>query len=144
MQGLMLPVTLATAGMAALLNVWLGSRIVRIRLRDQVSIGDGGNPALAARMRAHLNFAEYTPIVLILVAGIELVRGTSLFLGIVALIYLVGRIAHAIGMDGAMKARQFGTVTTLGVTIVLGVYAIAVSHWPVPAVDSTVQGAING
>ncbi|NIJ23975.1 MAPEG family protein [Sphingomonas japonica] len=133
MTGIMLPVTLATAGLAALLNLWLGARIVRVRLRDKISIGDGGNPALAARMRAHLNFAEYTPIVLILMGGIELTHGTSLWLGLTGIVYLIGRVAHAFGMDGAMKARQFGTIATLTITGGLGIYAIAVSHMPPPA-----------
>ncbi len=128
----LLPVTLATAGMAALLNLWLGMRIGRIRMRERISIGDGGNELLAARMRAQLNFAEYTPIVLILMAGIELTRGTSVLLGLVGIVYLLGRVAHAIGMDGAMKARQAGAIITLAVTGVLGIYAIAVSHMPPP------------
>lgn len=144
MDGIMLPVSLATAGLAALLNLWLGARIVRIRLRDQVSIGDGGNPALAARMRAHLNFAEYTPIVLILIAGIELTRGTSWWLGLIAVLYLLGRVAHAFGMDGALKARQFGTIVTLTVTGALGIYAVVVSHQPPPGVTEMAAPALVG
>src|SRR3712207_1417931 len=61
-----LPITLTIAGAAALMNLWLGLRVSMLRRRHKVSIGDGGNDAVRTRMRAHANFAEYTPIFLIL------------------------------------------------------------------------------
>jgi uncharacterized protein len=129
----MLPITLACAGAAALINLWLGVRIIRIRFRDRVSIGDGGNAALAARMRAHLNFAEYTPIVLILIGLIEMARGSSGWLAAAGALYVLGRIGHAIGMDGSLRARQFGTLATLTLTGVLGLAALYLALAPAPA-----------
>ena len=69
---MILPITLTIAGAAALLNIWLGPRVGQMRLAHKVSIGDGGNEALIARMRAQANFVEYTPFVLILLGLIEL------------------------------------------------------------------------
>lgn len=120
-----LPVTLAAAGAAALINLWLAARIVRIRLTQRIAHGDGGDTRLARRMRAHSNFVEYTPIILILIAAIEWTAGTSLWLALAGGAFILGRIAHPIGMDGFLPARQFGTVVTLTVTALLGIAAIA-------------------
>lgn len=120
-----LPVTLATAGAAALINLWLAVRILRIRFGQRIIHGDGGDARLAQRMRAHLNFAEYTPLILILIAAIEWNAGSSVWLAAAGALYVAGRIAHPIGMDGWLPARQFGTVVTLSLTAVLGLAALA-------------------
>ena len=75
----MLPVTLVLAAACGLINLWLGLRLVRGRMGG-VPIGDGGKPEMLAGMRAHANFAEYAPLVVILTALIELARGPSLLL----------------------------------------------------------------
>ena len=74
---MILPITLTIAGAAALLNIWLARRVGQMRLTHKVSIGDGGNEALIARMRAQANFVEYTPFVLILIGLIELAEGLA-------------------------------------------------------------------
>ncbi len=121
---MLLPVALTTTGAAALINLWLGVRVSRMRISEKVSVGDGGNPKLIARMRAQLNFAEYTPIVLILIALIEFGAGTQLWLWAAAALYLFGRLLHPIGMDGWMPGRTVGIATTMLVMLGLGVYAV--------------------
>jgi uncharacterized membrane protein YecN with MAPEG domain len=96
---MLLPITLTFAAACALLNLWIATRCARIRITDKVMHGDAGNSLLARRMRAHANFVEYTPIVLILFALVELAIGASLWLWIGALVYVVARVAHAFGMD---------------------------------------------
>ncbi len=103
-----LPIALVTAGAAALLNFWLGLRVSRLRMSEKIMVGDGGNPRLIARMRAQLNFAEYAPVVLILIALVELARGTQTWLWVVALLFIVGRVLHAFGMDGWLPGRTIG------------------------------------
>ena len=121
---MLLPVALTTAGAAAIINLWLGVRVSRMRHSEKVSVGDGGNPKLIARMRAQLNFAEYTPIVLILIALIEFGAGTQLWLWAASAAYLLSRLLHPIGMDGWMPGRQVGIGITMLVTLGLGAYAI--------------------
>src|SRR4051812_30958863 len=96
---MILPITLTITGAAALINIWLGRRVGQMRLTHKISIGDGGNEALTARMRAQSNFVEYTPLVLILIGLIELAVGSKLWLWVVGVVYILGRIAHAFGMD---------------------------------------------
>jgi uncharacterized membrane protein YecN with MAPEG domain len=126
---MILPITLTIAGAAALLNLWLAQRVGRLRLTHKVSIGDGGNPALTARMRAHANFVEYTPFFLILLALIELARGSETWLWVVAILYILARIAHAFGMDrGNSKLRMFGIVVTMLALLGLALFAIAIPY----------------
>jgi hypothetical protein len=125
---MILPITLKVAGLAAIINLWLAVRCGQARGKEGVSIGDGGSDLLIRRMRAHANFIEYTPIVLILLGLVELAVGTSLWLYGVGIAYLLGRVAHGIGMDGNTKARGAGTIITMVIMVGLGLYAIALPH----------------
>lgn len=110
-----LTVTLASAAAAALLNVWLMIRIGAVRRANRITVGDGGNEALQRRMRAQANYIENTPIVLVLIAAIELAELGSWWLPIVAALYIAARIAHALGMDGGKWAtgRMIGTIISM-------------------------------
>lgn len=123
-----LPVALVTAGAAALLNFWLGLRVSRLRISEKILVGDGGNPRMIARMRAHLNFAEYAPLVLILIALIELARGTQLWLWVVAALFIVGRVLHAFGMDGWRQGRMIGIAITMLTMLGLAGYAVFLGY----------------
>lgn len=129
---MILPITLTIAGAAALLNIWLARRVGQMRLAHKVSIGDGGNEALIARMRAQANFIEYTPLVLILMGLIELAKGSHLWLWIVGIVYIIGRIAHGFGMDrprtDPLKLRTVGTVVTALILFGLAIYAIVLPY----------------
>lgn len=122
---MLLPITLTVAGAAAVLNLWLAMRVGQVRQAENVSVGDGGAPALIARMRAHANYAEYTPFVLVLIAVIELAVGSQTWLWIVGGVYLLARVAHGIGMDGKGPGRMIGTVVTF--LTLLGLAGVAIS-----------------
>ena len=125
-----LPISLTIAGAAALINVWLGTRVSQVRLSDKVSVGDGGNPRVACRMRAHANFVEYTPFFLILLALVELARGPAMWLWGVAILYVLARLAHPFGMDrpAPNKIRVGAMVVTWLVLIGLALYALSIPY----------------
>jgi uncharacterized protein len=125
---MILPITLTAAGAAALINLWLAIRVGQVRTREKVMIGDGGNENVIRRMRAHANFTEFTPFILILIAALELATGTSIWLWAVSSLFLVGRLLHAFGMDGFMPGRMIGTIITMLSLVGLGGYAIYVAH----------------
>lgn len=128
----LLPVTLAAAGAAAILNVWLMLRVGAVRNAEKIFIGDEDNENLIRRMRAHANFTESAPFVLVLIAAIELAGKGAQWLPYVAGIFIVGRVLHAFGMDGgAMRmGRLIGIVITmltlLGLAIVAALIAARV------------------
>ena len=127
-MSIMLPATLSAAASLALVNIWLSVRIGRVRTSEKISIGDGGHDLLSRRMRAQLNFAENTPLVLILIAGIEIAGRGGMWLKAVGAIYALGRVAHGIGMDGASleKGRMIGTIVTMLTLLGLAVVAVLV------------------
>ncbi|MEZ0242199.1 MAG: MAPEG family protein [Sphingomonas sp.] len=125
---MILPIALTTTGAAALVNMWLAMRIGRVRIAEKISVGDGGNPRLVARMRAHLNFAEYVPVILILIGLIEMAKGSSFWLWVVALVFILGRVAHGFGMDGWGIGRTFGMASSALIMVGLGLYAAAIPY----------------
>ncbi len=124
----MLPVTLAAAAAAAILNIWLSIRIGAVRQAAGISVGDGGNEALQRRMRAQLNFVENTGFVLVLIIAIELSGKGAPWLPFVAATYLIARVAHGFGMDGGKwgKGRMVGTIVTLLTQLGLAVAAVLI------------------
>lgn len=124
MGPVILPVTLVTSGGAALIAFWLAMRTGSARRGAKVSIGDGGNPLLVARMRAQANFTEYVPYILILIGLIELSCGAPTWLWVAGGLLLIGRILHALGMDGVRHGRVVGIAITFLLLVGLGGYAI--------------------
>jgi hypothetical protein len=131
---MILPITLTIAGAAAILHVWLSLRVSRLRRPLKIGVGDGGNEVLARRMRAHGNFAENMPILLVLVGFIELATGGDLWLWGAAIAFIVARIAHAFGMDrpGANPLRVAGIAVSWLVLLGLGLYAIFLAYQSPP------------
>ena len=125
----MLPVTLCAAAAAAIINIWLSLRIGGVRRAEKISIGDGGHELLGRRMRAQLNFAENVPLALVLLAAVELSGKGSRWLAIVAAVFMLGRVAHGIGMDGKgfEVGRGIGTTTTILALLGLSIYAILIA-----------------
>jgi uncharacterized membrane protein YecN with MAPEG domain len=123
---LTLPITLTIAAGAALANIWLMIRCGQARGKASVSIGDGGDEFLIRRMRAHANFVESAPFALILIAAIEATQGSPQWLWWVGIAFIIGRLAHGLGMDGGTlgKGRMVGTLITMLTLLGLGGYAL--------------------
>ncbi len=107
-------VTMISAGLLGLLLVILGARVVLIRLKDKVSLGDGGDGVLLARIRAHGNCAEWAPIGLILLFLTEQAHGRAWHVVALAAMLVVGRLLHPLGLrtPEPNMARTLGMVLT--------------------------------
>ncbi|WP_294298441.1 MAPEG family protein [uncultured Sphingomonas sp.] len=116
---IILPATLATAAACAVLSVWMAMRIGQIRRARKIWMGDGGDTAMIARMRAQANFVEYAPFVLILLAMLELAKGPSLAAWGYGLVFVVARVLHVFGMDGWKPGRMAGAIMTLLILLLL-------------------------
>jgi len=126
---IILPITLTAAGGAALINLWLAIRCGQVRTKHKINMGDGGNEAMIAAMRAQSNHVEFTPFVLILLAAIELAWGSPMWLSIVSGAYMAARVLHGLGMTGALKlGRPIGILVTMLVTLGLSGLAIAIPY----------------
>lgn len=127
---MLLPITLTLAAACALINLWLAIRCAKIRISGKTLHGDGGDVLLARRMRAHANFIEYTPIILILTGLIELAVGSPLWLWIAAAAYIIARLAHGFGMDADRPTvwRAGGALITWVLTAGLAVAALYITY----------------
>lgn len=126
-SGVPIPATLLTAGLLGLVYLAITLWLVARRVKGRVMIGDGGDADLLGRIRAHANFNEYVPFLLLLMAGIELSRGAGqpLLWGCGAAL-VVARIAHAIGMarPAPNPFRALGALVTWALLLGLSAWAI--------------------
>jgi uncharacterized membrane protein YecN with MAPEG domain len=78
-------------------------------------------------MRAHANFVESAPFVLILIAALEATSGTNNWLWGLGIAYIIGRLAHGLGMDGGSlgKGRMVGTLITMITLLGLSGWALS-------------------
>jgi uncharacterized protein len=121
----LLPTTLCLTAAALVVNFWLSMRIGKLRHAHGVSVGDGGNEAILRRMRAQLNFIEQVPLTLLAIALVEAAGKGGAWLAPVGAVFILGRVSHAIGMDGGFKAgRGIGMAT--GMIIQLGLVVVSV------------------
>lgn len=126
---MILQTTLSLAAAAAIINFWIAIRIGKLRMSERIVHGDGGNALMQRRMRAHLNFIENTPLVLILIAVIEMTGKGGQWLAVVGAIFMLGRVGHAIGMDnpGPNPWRAAGAMTAMLTQLGLAVVAVLIA-----------------
>ncbi len=110
----------------ALLMIGLSFQVIRIRRRDLISIGDGGNKILERHMRAFGNFSEYTPMILCMLIACELSDVSVWKLHLLGLLAVLGRILHATSFQNFVKnmkshllLRQPGMILTFS-SLLLG------------------------
>jgi uncharacterized membrane protein YecN with MAPEG domain len=103
-----------TAGLLGLLMLLLGIRIVQLRMKTRISLGDGDNPEMLTRMRAHGNAAEWIPIGLILLFLAEQAQGAHWLVVGAAALLVAGRMVHPLGLANRAPnaARTLGMVFT--------------------------------
>ncbi len=119
-----LPVTALYAALLGLLHAALALLVVRRRARSGVSLGAGEDKGLYRAVRAHANFAEYVPLVLILIALGEGLRLSSVLLHGLGAGLVLARVLHATGISREPElgaARTGGMVLTMTVLIVASI-----------------------
>ena len=132
---MILQTTLCLTAAAIVINIWLGMRIGRLRHALNVSVGDGGQDPIIRRMRAQANFVENVPLTLLLFGLVEAtgakgVLGGSVWLAPLGAIFLIGRVAHAYGMedDPRFKAgRGTGVLTAWLTQLVLVIVGVLIA-----------------
>ena len=128
---MLLPITGLYAALLGVLIIVLLLRIVAKRFKHRIGVGDGGEKSLLLAIRAHGNAIETIPIALILLAALELNKGSAQTLHIFGAVLLFARAAHAFGISRTAKVnpgRFIGTVLTITVIIGLGI-ANVMAFW---------------
>lgn len=129
-------VTLLFAAALGLVNMWLAFRAGSLRMKGKAAVGDGGDPLMTARMRAHSNFSEYVPLALILMALIEVTTGHGTGLWVIGALLVIGRLMHPFGMERPVPnvLRMGGILLTWATTLALIVWALWIVLHPAPGV----------
>jgi uncharacterized membrane protein YecN with MAPEG domain len=109
------------AALCALLILTLSLRIVRLRTRHKIGLGDGGVAELGCAIRAQANAVEYVPILMIMLLIIENNGASALAVHAYGATLLLARLLHAFGLSsssGRSFGRFWGTALTWGVLLV--------------------------
>lgn len=97
------------------------------RMSAKVSLGDGNDKTLLGRIRAHGNFTENAPFVLIAMIVMAQLGATSLPLHIVGAGFTISRLFHFHGItreDHNGKGRSVGALMTTIVIVYAAVYIL--------------------
>jgi uncharacterized membrane protein YecN with MAPEG domain len=116
--------TAVYAAVLGLLAVLLTVNVIVNRVRAKVDSGDGGVASLAQAIRAHANFAEQTPLVLLLIGLVEAIGYRSLIVLGLGGIFVLARVLSAWGLNTSLK-QTFGRQTGAPLTILVTVAAAA-------------------
>lgn|SRR5690348_1952663 len=103
------------AGLNALIALVLVLLVSRQRLKTGTAFGTGGHPALEQAIRAHGNFVEYVPLILLLLLLLELGGLRPLWLHVLGAALTLARILHAWGLS-TNPGGSFGRVVGAGLT----------------------------
>jgi uncharacterized membrane protein YecN with MAPEG domain len=118
------------AAVLGLLGALLTVNVIVNRVRAKVDVDDGGVAALGQAIRAHGNFAEHTPLALLLIGLVEAFVYRSAVVIALGAVLLVARLLSAWGLNSTLKqsfGRQSGAALTVLVTAVsaaLIIYAV--------------------
>ncbi len=110
------------AGLLAFWFLVLSVRVVQQRGHG-VSLGHGDDQVLLRRIRAHGNFAEYVPLILVLMGMLELGGLNKMVLHALGATLLVARLLHGIALSFTEKwkfGRFWGTLLTFILLVVTG------------------------
>jgi uncharacterized membrane protein YecN with MAPEG domain len=111
--------------LSLLLNPALMLRIGLHRQKKKINLGDGGDPDMLARVRAHGNFTEVAPLALIGLIAVAMLNGSHIALHLFGATYFIGRVLHFLGMRGTFgQGRLIGTLLTLFTFLGLGLYLL--------------------
>lgn len=91
-------------------------RIGKNRMAKKVSLGDGGDEGLNARIRTHGNFIENAPLALIGLFALAMMGAHPIALHVFGAAFLMGRLLHAQGMAQAGSngmGRGLGAMLTM-------------------------------
>jgi uncharacterized protein len=114
-------------GLCALILVVLSALVIRRRAVRGIWFGDGGYTDLQRAIRVQANFAEYTPLALLVIVVLEAAGYHAWLIHTLGIALVVGRLVHAWGLTRSGEAslgRFIGTKLTFLVLFVGGALLI--------------------
>lgn len=124
------PTTAVYAALLSLLYIGLAARVVRLRVRLHISLGDGGDDRLLRAVRVHAHFAEYVPFALLLMLLLELNGTPAAALHAYGILLLLSRVVHAAGVGAVPEDLRWRAAAMLCTfTLLAGASAALITGW---------------
>lgn len=102
-------------GINAIFLIYISWRVGKVRIRNKINLGDGGNEEMSRAIRTQGNYIEYAPLALIgLFALAELGLG-AVYIHALGAIFFLARISHLLGLGVGVwpNGRFIGTLFTM-------------------------------
>lgn len=121
-----LSVTLLFAAVFALIQIPMTVTVGIRRAKTDIFFWDGGDETLQKRMRAHCNYTETVPIVLIAMAAAEIAGAPAWLIWAGGLSLLLGRLIHyqTLVTVGNGNGRAVGMLLTIAPMAVFPLYVL--------------------
>ena len=108
-------------GLFCLLMLVLKGNVGRVRTREKIGFGDGGNEPMQRALRVQGNAVEDVPVVMLGLIGLGALSAPVLLIHGLGGSFLLGRVLHAFGLGGSSggsPGRMFGTLISVIVMLV--------------------------
>lgn len=94
------------------MNIVLMYLVGKVRIAKKINLGDSGDEDMIASVRAHGNFSETVPLMLLGLIALAMLSAPVWALHLVGGGLVIGRLLHALGMYGKTgQGRLLGTLT---------------------------------
>lgn len=101
----------------------LAINVSRLRIKNQIGHGDGGNSDLKRAINAHANGTEQVPIFGLIILSLELTSAISALLAFLVTLFTTSRLLHAYGLvykkPGLVRVGAGVTYITQAIAIIL-------------------------
>jgi uncharacterized membrane protein YecN with MAPEG domain len=81
------------------LFLFLSRKIILLRRKNKISIGHNNTPEFENAIRAHGNFTEYTPLMLLEIFILTELHANLFIITFLCVMILCGRVSHALGLN---------------------------------------------
>ncbi|MFM2415085.1 MAG: hypothetical protein RI911_778 [Candidatus Parcubacteria bacterium] len=126
-----MPITTLTLLVLAPLFLFLSFKTIQARTKKKISLGHGNDDTLQKMIRAHANFTEYVPFILLLILLAEYRQMPRFFLVFLGGLLILGRYIHAYHFHTNQSGhilRILGMVLTL-TTCICGALGLLASFF---------------
>lgn len=102
------------AALLGLLFFSLTIRVIGYRRKHKINLGTGGDEQLERLMASHSNFAEFTPLILLLLCMVEVKGWPTVVVHALCCLLVFGRLAHSESLPRkSLPLRVAGMVATM-------------------------------
>ncbi len=126
----MLVITALYTSILAFIMLFLAYKTSARRTEAKINLGTGNDDLMERRSRAFGNFIEFVPMFILLMAMMEVQGYGTIYVHILGITTVVGRILHALGMTNSIKiinGRFVGAILAYLSLLVAGAFVLYMS-----------------